>query len=264
MKYIGMTERGDAGINHSWYEKLVSNPSFAGAILITKAPYNPIFQKKAIALLEHMPAIVHCGITGWGQTPMEPVAWNPKDAVASIRRFINNGFPATNIVLRIDPIIPSEEGIKRAQNVIQLAKTFIPDVSRIRISIYDDYHNARAEIVRRGYQPIDNITKWKNEMERRPTPEQIRTVAEALMAVSNPEQHFELCAEPELAKAYPDRFHWFGCLSHKDCQIMGIEVPESIAINNQKRFGCRCLCMKRELLTNKKRCPHICAYCYWG
>ena len=264
MKLIGMTERGDAGINHSWYDRLLNEDIFAGAILITKAPYNKIFQEKALSLIQHKPAIVHAGITGWGQTPMEPVAMAPKDALLSVRKFIDNGFPATNIVLRIDPIIPSEEGIKRAQSVITMAKDIIPDVKRIRISIYDDYHNSRSEIIRRGYQPIDNITKWKSEIERRPTPEQVKMVAEALLAVAEPTQVFELCAEPELAKAYPDRFQWFGCLSKKDCEIMGIPVPANIGINGQNRFGCRCLMMKRELLTEKRRCPHNCAYCYWG
>lgn len=264
MNYIGMTERGDAGIDFSWHEKLLKNDSYAGAILITKAPSNSIFQAKALDLIKHKPAIVHAGITGWGQTPMEPVAKNAETSLRSLRTFIDNGFPARNIVIRIDPIIPSPEGIKRAQHVVTLASEIVPDIERIRISIYDDYHNSRAEIVHRGYQPIDNITKWKSKLERRPTPEQVKLVAEALLEVARPGQIFELCAEPELAKAYPDQFHWYGCLSRKDCAIMGIEVPKYVTINNQKRFGCRCLMMKRELLNEKKRCPHNCAYCYWG
>ncbi len=100
-------------------------------------------------------------------------------------------------------------------------------------------------------------------MERRPTEKQVRDVAEALLAVAKDTQIFELCAEPELAKAYPERFQWFGCLSRKDCEIMGVTVPEGIGINGQQRFGCRCLRMKKELLHCKCRCANNCAYCYW-
>lgn len=263
MPRIGVTEAGDAGIDLSWYDK-IKNGAFDGALLITKASYNKPFQEKALLLSQIKPVIIHAGITGWGNTAMEPMVKPYEEALASLRSFIDRGFPADHIVLRIDPIIPTDEGIRRAQSVITKAKEIIPDVTRIRISIYDDYHNSRDEMSRRGYEPIDNITKWKNEQERRPTPAIVRRVAEALMDVANYDQHFELCAEPELAEAYPDRFHWFGCLSQKDCDIMGIEVPEGTGINGQNRFGCRCIKLKTEVLSNKRRCPNNCAYCYWG
>lgn len=264
MKKIGMTEAGDAGIDLSWFDKLKNNDDFVGAILITKGVANKPFRDKALELIKIKPAIIHAGVTGWGGSPMEPQIKTPEESINAIRDLIDRGFPATNITLRIDPIFPTKEGLQRAQHVVELAKTIIPEVTRIRISIYDDYYNARQEIVRRGYKPIDHIARRKNELERRPTPEQVQAVAEALLAVASPTQIFELCAEPELAEAYPDRFRWFGCLSHKDCKIMNIEVPEGIGINGQNRFGCRCLKMKTELLSNKRRCPHNCAYCYWG
>lgn len=260
---IGVTEAGDAGIDLSWFDK-IKNGAFDGALLITKVSYLKSFQEKALELNETKPVIIHAGITGWGGTPMEPALKPYNEALASIRQFIDNGFPAEQIVLRVDPIIPTDEGIRRAQSVITEAKAVIPDVKRIRISIYDDYHNSRAEMIRRGYEPVDNFTKWKNEQERRPSPDVVRRVAEALLAVADDNQHFELCAEPELAAAYPDRFHWFGCVSQKDCDIMGITVPEGTRINGQNRFGCRCLQLKTEVLSNKRRCPNNCAYCYWG
>lgn len=265
MRLIGMTEAGDAGRDLSWYDKLISQDIFAGAILVTKYGQDEDFQAKALDLLRnHKPCIIHFGCTGWGDTPMEPGNVDPDTLLRSIRRFIDTGFPASNIVLRIDPIIPTSEGLEKAANVVTLAKDIIPDVKRIRISIYDDYHHSREEMCRRGYEPIDNHRRWKSELERRPTPDQVRQVAETLLAVARPDQIFELCAEPELNADYPDQFHWFGCLSRKDCEIMNIEVPEGIGINGQNRYGCRCLKMKRELLSNRKRCPNNCAYCYWG
>ena len=262
--YIGMTERGDAGLDLTWYDKIINSTACVGAILITKGVANIPFQEKALALIKEKPAIIHAGITGWGGSPMEPNIKTPNESINGIRKLIDDGFPAENIVIRIDPIFPTEEGLRRAALVVGLAKRIVPEVKRIRISIYDDYHTAREEMIRRGYQPIDHITKWKSETERRPTEKQVKLVAETLLSVARPDQIFELCAEPELADAYPDRFKWFGCLSQKDCDIMGIAVPEGTGINGQNRYGCRCLMLKHELLTNRERCPHNCAYCYWG
>ena len=264
MNLIGMTEAGDAGRDLSWYEKLKNTNNFVGAILITKYAQDAHFQAKALDLFQTKPFILHIGCTGWGGTAMEPGNVEPEVLLHSIRNFIDSGFPASHCVLRIDPIFPTTEGVARAQNVLNLAKQLIPDVKRVRISIYDDYHAAREEIIKRGMEPIDNITKWKSEAERRPTPEQIRLVAESLLAVADPSLIFELCAEPELSRTYPDRFKWFGCLSRTDCDILNIEVPAGIGINGQNRYGCRCLKMKRELLSHKTRCPNNCAYCYWG
>jgi DNA repair photolyase len=265
MNYIGMTEAGDAGWNLSWYEKLTSDDSvYAGAILITKNAANPRFAEKVLELIKTKPCIIHAGVTGWGGSAMEPGIKDPETTIKALRKLIDDGFPAKNIVLRIDPIIPTEEGLEKAGYVLRLARIHIPDVKRIRISIYDDYHKAREEMCRRGFAPIDDITKWKNEMERRPSPEQVNAVAETCLEYAHPDQIFELCAEPELAAAYPDRFTWSGCLSRKDCEIMNIEVPEHIGINGQNRYGCRCLKMKKELLSSKRRCPTNCAYCYWG
>ena len=264
MEYVGMTEAGDAGRDLSWYQKLTTKDNLIGAILITKYGQNPEFQTLAKKLITEKPCIIHFGCTGWGASPMEPGNVKAEDLVKSIRNFIDSGFPVDNCVLRIDPIIPTEEGLMRAQHVFKLHQQYIPDIKRIRISIYDDYHKAREEMFKRGYKPIDNITKWKNEQERRPTPEQIKLVTDMILSSTPITQKIELCAEPELEAAMPNKFEWSGCLSHKDCDIMGIEVPENIGINGQNRYGCRCLMMKRELLSNKTRCPNNCAYCYWG
>ena len=261
--FIGMTEAGDAGRDFSWYRKVLDNSYYKGAILITKFAQEPVFQQLAKALNNRKPVIIHVGVTGWGATPMEPGNKPAETVLQSIRQFVDDGFPAERLVLRIDPIIPTAAGIERALDVLALRRQYIPDVARVRISIYDDYHKSREEMVRRGYAPVDNITKWKSELERRPTPEQVARVARALTDAA-PGQLFECCAEPELAAYQPDHFVWTGCLSQTDCGLMGIEVPAGTGINGQNRYGCRCLQLKKELLSKKCRCPNNCAYCYWG
>ncbi len=260
---IGMTEAGDAGWDLSWFEKLTKY-DYDGAILITKSVSRPEFMEKGLELNGDIPFVIHSTITGWGGSIMEPMVPTPEKAVNAVRTLIDKGIAANRFVLRIDPIYPTTEGIEKAQNVIRLAKEIIPDVTRIRVSIYDDYPESRAEICRRGLPPIDDNDKPKKELDRRPTPDQVKMVAEALMEAAGESQRFECCAEPELAKAYPGKFFWFGCLSERDCDIMDIEVPEGTGINGQQRYGCRCLMLKQELLSHKRRCPNNCAYCYWG
>ena len=256
---IGITEAGDAGRDLSWAEKLQDH-KYAGAILITKSGDLPAFQRAVLALKK--PCIIHFTCTGWGGTAMEPNVTPVEDLFPSIRSFLDHGFPAERAVLRVDPIIPTVEGYSRLENVLQLYKEFLPDIKRIRISIYDDYHQAREEMIRRGYPPVDGITRWKNESQRRPSQEQVQRVAKLCVRLC-PDQHFEVCAEPELAAWDPGRFTWTGCVSEQDCEILGVEVPDDLG-RRQSRFGCRCISNKRELLSCRNRCPNNCAYCYWG
>lgn len=262
-RFIGITEAGDAGNDLSWYHTLRTDERYLGAVLVTKSGEKEAFQEKALKLLNYKPLIVHFGCTGWGGTAMEPGCTDPDTLIASIRTFIDNGFPASNIVFRTNPIIPTDEGLKRAEYVLRQANNILPDVKRRRLSIYDDYHSAREEMQKRGYEAIDSVTKWKNEMERRPTRAQIETVADMILSLHD-DLTYELCAEPELGEFMPEKFHWCGCISEIDCALMGIEVPENMPRNGQKRFGCQCLQFKKELLSHKCRCCNNCAYCYWG
>ena len=61
---VGMTEAGDAGRDLSWYDKLIANSRFAGAILITKYGQDASFQAKAKELFSQKPCIIHFGCTG--------------------------------------------------------------------------------------------------------------------------------------------------------------------------------------------------------
>ena len=55
--------------------------------------------------------ILHLTITGWGSTYMEP---NVPPVVQNLRQLIklvDKGFDRNHIVVRIDPIIPTDTGI---------------------------------------------------------------------------------------------------------------------------------------------------------
>lgn len=101
---IGITERGDAGLDFTWYEKLKKKGFYGfyydGAILITKDA-NPQFQQKVFALLEQgfKNIIIHFTCTGWGGTAMEPNVPTYGTQIQQMRNMIEQGFPIQNCVL---------------------------------------------------------------------------------------------------------------------------------------------------------------------
>jgi len=126
---IGITERGDAGLDQSWIAKA---KEYDGVIAITKAPH----------LLPELPGnvIVHCTITGLGGSKYEPGVAKPEVTLKAYERLVNK-YGALRIVLRIDPIIPTTKGTDIAYSIWQ------HNVSRVRISFLDMY----SHVVERGF-----------------------------------------------------------------------------------------------------------------
>ena len=239
---IGITERGDAGIDFSWADK-IENTDYS--VIITKNTTTKRFHEEVLRFKHKI--ILHASITGWGKTSVEPNVPEAKTSVDSVNALINEGFPKSQIVWRIDPIIPTEEGIKKAEEVFELIKN--SPIKRIRLSVLDAYPHSKERLKNAGYpldynsfvapkerfEIIDNIIKsWKN---------QGFTV--------------ESCAEPLRLEA-----NHTGCVNPEDAKLFGIDL-DTLNQNPQNRYGCLCGNAKTELLAYKKQCPNRCAYCYW-
>ena len=94
---IGITERGDAGLDTSWAEKIDKT---AYSVIITK---NPCFENFQQLCLNHKDKILlHITITGWGSTSMEPLVPMPEKVIANVNKLLDYGFPKEQIVWRID------------------------------------------------------------------------------------------------------------------------------------------------------------------
>ena len=136
-KKIGITEGGDAGLNFKWVRALREDSTLDGAVIITKCLNEEMLEP----LLEHKnKVILHVTVTGYAGTVIEPNTPSVKSVKVLLKELREKGFPAEHLVLRIDPIIPSEKGIRRADRVFQF---FAPLVSRVRISIIDMYPAVR-------------------------------------------------------------------------------------------------------------------------
>ncbi|MBD5585172.1 MAG: DUF1848 domain-containing protein [Clostridia bacterium] len=250
---IGITERGDAGIDFSWVDKV---PDMNLTILVTK---NLNIKFRDHVMLQHTLGrrlVVHATCTGWGGTFMEPNVPEYQAQLGNLRELIDAGFPKAQCVLRIDPIIPASfdgiDGIDQARKVIAYARELglLPGM-RVRVSVVDEYRHVKDRLKKMGFGTIyPNDAKYAKS-------EQMAKVRD--LCLENPDVTFESCAEPYLKARNVTAT---GCVSEKDLSLFGL-TPDTDNLNPQNRYGCLCLAGKHELLTNKRQCPHKCAYCYW-
>lgn len=245
---IGITERGDAGIDLSWVSKA---DTVDGMILITKNLTESFCQKVLDLYNRGYKIIIHCTCTGYGHTELEPNVPDYRTQLKSLKNMIDRGFPAENCVLRIDPIFPSGKGMECVCKVLDYFIQLNTGVKRIRISLVDEYRHVKERYKQHGWNPLygDNFG---------PSHEQKQLAANILNSYSF---QYELCAEDDFLKML-NNGQIIGCVSAKDLHIMGIPA-KSTGINPQNRKGCHCLDCKTELLTERKQCPHQCVYCFW-
>ncbi len=248
---IGITEYGDAGLDYRWEQKL---NTVDGVILITKN-INPVFTQKVLTAMTNHKIIVHCTCTGWGGTIIEPHVPNFQVQLDNMKKLIDAGFPAKQMVLRIDPIFPSEAGLNKVEEVLNYYHALnLPEAEiRLRMSLIDEYPHVRERYAKNGLQPLYGGNFYPNYS-------QLMMTGKTL---SKYPYTFSTCAEDKLAEAFPNTFKIEGCISKTDLDILNIEFDDSLYTNPQNRKMCHCLSCKTELLKPRQSCPHGCLYCFW-
>lgn len=255
---IGITERGDASIDFSWFEKIL-NHEVDAAILITKNITKDFIDKVLYLHNNNYKIVVHCTCTGHGGTLIEPNVPNFKEQLNQLQKLIELGFPKEQCVLRIDPIIPNEDGLSVASHVIDYAFILglLPNI-RVRVSILDEYKHVKERFKQHGIQQT-----YINSNQAAPS--QLENVISMLETYPI---NYECCAEQMLLDIHKDSnknkylLEGVGCISLKELAIFGL-TPQNMRTNPQNRNGCGCLSCKTELLSSKKQCPNGCLYCYW-
>lgn len=247
---VGITERGDAsncyienlqqnlfGIKEvfKWEEKL-GKVDFA--ILITKCVTDDFIE----AVLRHKnKVLLHATVTGYGGTIIEPNVFTKEKSHMQVKKLLSLGFPVQQIVLRVDPIIPSDKGIEKAKEVLELFSD--TGIKRVRYSFLDVYPHVAERFKAAGIKlPYETFR----------APDAMISKARAAIHEYDSLYDFESCAEGDVDKV--------GCISEKDYKIMNI--PFKIESTSHQRKGCSCV-NKKELLSECKRCSHQCLYCYW-
>lgn len=249
---IGTTEAGDAGLDLSWVDKL---DTVDGAIVITKN----ITTGFCNAAIDHKDKlIVHATVTGYGQSILEPNVPHPALELGSIMKLVNRGLPKNKVVIRVDPIIPTEKGIDTAYRVI---KAFMDEgFSRFRVSLIDMYPHARSRFKEAGLPlPYGDNGFAPSKVQLAKVDDMLRQAKNFWEGLHNGKAlRIESCAEPGLTESIP-----CGCISDYDLNLLGLsEDTEANGVGYQRK-GCVCYAGKHELLKHKTRCPHGCLYCYW-
>ena len=130
---IGVTESNEIAYNLDAFDRL-----YKGNIIITKRLTDKLIEK----LIEYKDKIIlHLTVTGMGSTRIEPFVPSPQTTLEKLQKLINGGFPTDHIVLRVDPIVPTERGIETALDVIAAFGGL--GIGRLRFSFLDNYKHVK-------------------------------------------------------------------------------------------------------------------------
>lgn len=236
MSLVGITERGDAGVHLvDWLTtSLLYELDFI--IAITKAPY------VLLENIELLPTntIIHATITGYGNTFIEPSVkeyyYEQLDAYDKLVDVLG----PERVVLRIDPIIPTDNGIDLAVAISKRCR------GRLRISILDYYKHVRTRFERANSKAFKKLNDVYGDNLHLP----YNRRRDIILEFPN---YVEVCGEPGIMSV--------GCVSAADYRAFNLPVP-LLNVGNQ-RPSCSCLSNKKELLNHKGQCEHKCLYCYW-
>lgn len=239
---IGITERGDAAIHCNEVKSKLGTVD--GAILITKDPAR-LIRSYGLDNLKYHRVIVHCSITGYGNSMLEPGV-EPKEHSIIAYQEIEAELGPLRTVLRVDPIIPTEKGMYVAEEVLSHAK------GRVRVSFLDLYDHVRTRfnaVDPRLVVALNKVYDGELHASLAVRQQRLHQIEEWLHS------KVEVCGEPGLECT--------GCISALDMQALGFSGVVDSSSTSKQRGACNCLAAKTELLDHRGRCGHGCLYCYW-
>ena len=248
MQYIGITETSDPCFVPDWETKLLN------ANIIISKELSVEMQAKLLAVQDRV--IFHHTVTGQGGTVLEPGVALPEYEFHKFESLIEQGFPISHYVLRIDPIILfSKECQDNVISVLDMWSGYLKERSeniRCRISVIDLYPHVLERIDADGrIKPIWRTFKAPPAVFRR---------IESILEKYTDTFDFECCAEQDFDVPF---IHQCGCASSKDIQILGQDTLEFENPSHPQRKGCMCLAKKQILACKPGRCDHKCLYCFW-
>lgn len=237
---IGVTESGEIAFNLDAFDRL-----YKANIIITKRLTDELIEK----LIEHKDKIIlHLTCTGMGGTRIEPFVPKLQDTYKKFLQLIDGGFPVSQVVLRVDPIVPTKKGLLTAMSVLRLFRGL--GIKRVRISFLDNYKHVRERFKEIG------VELYNGEFHA-PLKERLKCLtAIKYCAEECGYETVEACGEPGIDS--------IPCLSQKDIDILGLTDEIVLEGSAKQRKSCGCPANKTSLFKGKpERCLHKCLYCYW-
>ena len=238
-QYIGTTETGEIAFDLEAFNHL-----HRANIIITKRLTDKLIEK----LVEHKDKIIlHLTCTGWGGSKVEPLVPTAVTTRAQFKKLIRAGFPIRQVVLRIDPIILTQDGIERLNHVLDLFED--SGITRYRVSYIDMYRHAKVRFNEAGIPLPHETFHAPYELRKKITDQLVKRAMQTGFVL-------ELCGEPSLPST--------PCVSQKDINILGLTDEIILEGSAEQRDSCRCPANKKQILTHRPgRCGNQCLYCYW-
>ncbi|MFZ3101355.1 MAG: DUF1848 family protein [Desulfitobacteriaceae bacterium] len=233
---FGITENADAGLDLSWVDKMFE---VTMAVIISKHLNNDLIHS---LVAQQAKVIFHMTCTGYGGTIFEAKVPDLSTTLIQFHKLIEAGFPQNQIVLRVDPIFPTKEGIELASKVIKTFKN--TRIQRVRYSIVDIYPHVRERLIKAGLPDpyCGNFNASEDE---------IIYVMNMLEGYRKDYLFFEACAESTKDK--------LGCVSQRDLDILGIKA-DLVGHSGQRPT---CSCPIKQQLIPRQICSSKCLYCFW-
>jgi DNA repair photolyase len=241
-QHIGITETSDPAFHLDIFDNLKT-----ANIIITKSLTGKLIEK----LVQYKSScILHCTCTGMGGSKIEPFVPTVEQTVKKMQKLIDEGFPVNQIVLRIDPIVPTEKGVNTAINVLNAFKDF--GITRVRLSFLDMYKHVKERFE-------DNDIKLPYETFHADSKTRLNAFAKLeTLAKELGYQQVLTCGEPGFIET--------PCISQTDIDILGLTDKITLIGKKEQRTSCGCPSNKRELIPfkdrNEHKCGHGCLYCY--
>jgi hypothetical protein len=236
---VGITETGDPAFALELFDNL------CGAnIIVTKRLTANLISK----LVEHKDkCILHLTCTGLGGSKLEPMVPTKEQTFKMFNNLIIAGFPVKQVVLRVDPIIPTNKGAHTAMEVIKLFKD--SGITRIRYSSFDMYDHVKERFNKEGIKlPYDTFHAHKKLING------VINIVSACGYMMDAE--VEACGEPDVPS--------ISCISQKDIDILGLTDKIKLEGKADQRSGCNCPQNKKQLIKCKPSpCENACLYCFW-
>ena len=239
MQYFGTTEISDPAFHLEIFDHL-----YDGNIIITKRLTDKLIEK----LIEDKDkCILHLTCTGMGQSKLEPLVPDYLTSFEKCKKLIDGGFPISHIVLRVDPIVPTDKGFETAKKVIEKFSELY--IGRVRFSYLDMYTHVVKRFNESGIRLPYSSFHAPYEVRKKYTDKLIELSAEYNFQL-------ESCAEPGIPSV--------ACVSQKDIDILDLNGKIKLEGFKGQRKSCFCPENKKELIKDKpKRCENGCIYCFW-
>ena len=236
---VGITETGEIAFDLGAFDNL-----HQANVIITKRLTDKVIEK----LVEHKEqCILHLTVTGWGGSKVEPFVPTANTTKAQFKKLINTGFPLNQVVLRIDPVILTNEGAGRLSHVLTLFED--SGIKRYRVSYIDMYRHAKVRFNEAGIELPHETFHAPMELRKKFTNQLVALGKETGFDL-------EVCGEPGIPST--------PCVSQKDIDILGLTGEMTLKGSARQRDTCGCPANKKQILTKKPgRCANSCVYCFW-